>query len=118
MGCSAPTISTASLGQPDLLLRLAQRGGAEVGLALVVASARERDLARVPAQIVVALGEHRVQPAALEIQRHQHGGVGARPGPRAPSASSGVEQHAPEILVEVIVARRHPLTILAVSCGL
>jgi hypothetical protein len=33
----------------------------------------------VTAQVVVSLGEHGVEPAALDVQRHQHGRVGASP---------------------------------------
>ena len=43
--------------QADLLLRLAQRGRAEVGIAGISAATGERDLTGVPAQVSAALGE-------------------------------------------------------------
>ena len=58
-------------GQADLLLRLAQRGHAQVGVARVAASAGKGDLARVAAQVRAAPGEN-------------HDGLG-----RAPSSNSG-----------------------------
>ena len=57
--------------QPDLLVRLAQRGLDEL-LAGVAPPARERDLARVAAEVVPAAGEDGVQAVVLE-HRHQHG---------------------------------------------
>ena len=49
--------------QADLLLGLAQRGQAQVGLVVVLAAAGERDLAGVAAQVVAAAGEDGVQRA-------------------------------------------------------
>src|SRR5436305_2364445 len=43
--------------EADLLLRLAQRGRAEVGVLRIAAAAGERDLAGVAAQIGATLGE-------------------------------------------------------------
>ena len=64
--------------QPDLLVRLAQRGGGEVGVLGVAAAAGERDLAGVALEVVAALGEDGVQLAGLvEVERGEHGGLGA-----------------------------------------
>ncbi len=60
--------------EADLLLRLAQRRRSQVGVAVVAAAARERDLAGVAAQVGAALGEDEpglvVGPA---VERQQHG---------------------------------------------
>ena len=64
--------------EPDFLVRLAQRRGGEVGVLGVAASAGERDLAGVAAEVVAALGEDRVQLAVLvEVERGEDGGLGA-----------------------------------------
>ena len=59
--------------QADLLVGLAQRGHAQVLVGLVLAPARERDLARVAAEIITTFGQDGGQRIAVE--RHQHGGV-------------------------------------------
>jgi hypothetical protein len=63
--------------QADLLLGLAQGGQPQVGLVVVLAPAGERDLARVAAQVLAPAGEDRVQLAAGDVERHEHGGVDA-----------------------------------------
>ena len=55
---------------------LAQRGEAQVAVALVVAAARERDLARMATQVGAALGQHRAQLVLVAIERDQHSRVG------------------------------------------
>ena len=78
VGGRAPTISTASRRQADLLVRLAQRGRGEVGVLGVAAAARERDLAGVALEVVAALGEDELQLARrVEVERGEHGGLGA-----------------------------------------
>jgi hypothetical protein len=63
--------------QADLLLGLAQGRQAQVGLVVVLAAARERDLARVPAQVLAALGEDRVEGAVGDVERDEDRGVDA-----------------------------------------
>jgi hypothetical protein len=63
--------------EPDLLFGFAQRGGAQVGFALIAAAARERDLARVAAEIVTAAGENRVELALVEVERYEDRRLGA-----------------------------------------
>ena len=79
VGVSAPDDVDGLARQPDLLLGLAQRGVAQVLLALldVLATAGEGDLAGVPAQVVAAAREDGVQLAVQHVQRHEHGGVDA-----------------------------------------
>ena len=63
--------------QPDLLVRLAQRGGGEVGVLGVAAPAGERDLAGVALEVVAALGEDEMRLALLvEVERGENGGLG------------------------------------------
>ena len=78
--------------QPDLLLGLAQRGQPQVGLVVVLASAGERDLAGVAAHVVAAPGEHRVQLAVGDVERHEHGRVDA-PVHVERRGVPGVEEH-------------------------
>jgi hypothetical protein len=66
--------------EPDLLLRLAQRGGGEVGVALVLAAAREGDLAGVAAQVGTALGEDQPRLLGPAEEGQEDGGVGAAAG--------------------------------------
>jgi hypothetical protein len=66
--------------EADLLLGLAQRGGGEVGVALVLAAAGEGDLAGVAAQVGAALGEDQPRLVRPAEERQQHGGVGPPPG--------------------------------------
>ena len=63
------------LGQPDLLLGLAQRGVAQILLLDVLSAARERDLAGVAPQVVPAPGEDRVELAVRDVERDEHGSV-------------------------------------------
>ena len=62
-------------GQTDLLVGLAQRRRSQIGIALVAATAGERDLARVAAKVGAALGEDRPQLTLIDVQRNQHRGV-------------------------------------------
>ena len=63
--------------QPDLLVRLAQGGGGQVGVLGVAPPAGERDLAGVALEVVAAFGEDRVQLAVLvDVERRQDGGLG------------------------------------------
>ncbi len=65
-------------GQPDLLEGLAQRGGLQVGVAVVGPAARKRHLAGVPAQVVVAARQDDGQLAAgVDEEGDEHRGVGA-----------------------------------------
>ena len=86
--------------QADLLVRLAQRGGGEVGVLGVAAAAGERDLAGVALEVVAALGEDEMRLAALvEVERGEDGGLGAAvdvDGQRG----VGREQRAAELLRE------------------
>jgi hypothetical protein len=60
--------------QPDLLVRLAQRG-LDQALARVAAPAGEGDLPGVAAQVGAALGQDRVQAAGVMEQRDEDGRV-------------------------------------------
>jgi hypothetical protein len=62
--------------QADLLLRLAQGGGGEVGVLLVAAAAGEGDLAGVAAQVGAALGEDEARLLGPAVERQQDRGVG------------------------------------------
>lgn len=57
--------------EADLLLGLAQRCGGEVGVAIVPAAARERDLAGMPAQVGPPLGEDQPGLVGPAEQRQQ-----------------------------------------------
>src|SRR5438270_685962 len=104
--------------QPDLLLGLPERGGAQVRLAFVVAPTRERDLAAVAAQVVPAFGEHGMELPSVEVQGHQHRGIRATADVQRQSLL-GWEQHALKLVVNRLAgpvhcepglpARRHPL---------
>jgi hypothetical protein len=64
------------------------------------------------AQVVSALGEHDVQVAILEVERHEH------PGVRAPvdverDRVVRVEQYASELLADLCCRGLHPPTIFA-----
>ena len=77
--------------EADLLLGLAQRRRAEVGVARVAAPAGKGDLAGVAAQVGAALGEDQARLLGPAVERQQHRRVvtGAR---RASSALwSGVD---------------------------
>ena len=64
--------------QPDLLVRLAQRGRREVRVLGVAAATGERDLTRVALEVVAALGEDEMRFAVLvEVERGEDGGLGA-----------------------------------------
>jgi len=76
-GLQRPDQLDARARQADLLLRLAQRGQAQVGLVVVLTPARERDLARVAAKVVMALGEDGVQRAVAHEQGDEDGSVDA-----------------------------------------
>ncbi len=83
-------------GQPDLLLRLAQRGEAQVAVGRVLAPTRERDLARVAAQVVAAPGQDRVDGVvAVEEERHEDGRVRAAEDVEV-LGPDRVEQHRPQ----------------------
>ena len=69
-GASAPSISTSSGGETELLLRLAQGRRRQVRVLVLRETARERDLARVPRQVV---GPARQDEAVLD-EREQHRG--------------------------------------------
>ena len=89
VGCSAPRISTASAGSPISSSASRSAVATQVGLALVVATARKRDLAGMAAEVVAALGEHGVELAVLDVERNEHRRVGA-PADLERIASSGV----------------------------
>jgi hypothetical protein len=63
--------------EADLLLRLAQRRGAQVGVLGVLAAAGERDLAGVAPEVVAPPGQDDVRLVADEEERNQDGRVGA-----------------------------------------
>ncbi|MEZ5077482.1 MAG: hypothetical protein R2725_08570 [Solirubrobacterales bacterium] len=65
--------------EADLLLGLADRGGGEVGVFLVVAAAGEGDLAGVAAQVGPALGEDQPGLVGPAVERQQDGGVDLDP---------------------------------------
>ncbi len=69
---SSPTMVTRPGSSADLLVRFAQRGGAQVLLGLLTAT-READLAGVRAQVPGAAGQHHPGLAVLLEQRCQHG---------------------------------------------
>ena len=78
VGCSAPISSTPLGLQADLLVRLAQGCRAQVGVLGILAAARERDLARMAAQILTPAGQHdRRLARCVQEQRDEHGCVGA-----------------------------------------
>ena len=54
-------------------MNLAEGGVAEVFVGVILAPARERDLAGVPAQVAAPLGEDRCE--RLAVERHEDGGV-------------------------------------------
>ena len=61
-----------------LLVRLTQRGRAEVRVLRILATAGERDLAGMAPQVVAAAGQHdRRLAAGVQEQRDEHGRVGA-----------------------------------------
>lgn len=62
--------------ETDLLLRLTQRGGREVGVGLVPASAGERDLAGVTAQVGAPLGEDEAGLVRPAVERQQYSRLG------------------------------------------
>ena len=57
--------------EADLLLRLAQRGGGQIGVALVPAPAGKRDLARVAAQVRTPLGKDEARLVGPAVERQQ-----------------------------------------------
>jgi hypothetical protein len=57
--------------EADLLMGLAQRGGCEVGVGVVLASAGKRDLAGVPSQVRPPLGEDQAGIIRPAIERQQ-----------------------------------------------
>jgi hypothetical protein len=61
--------------EPDLLLGLADRGRGEVRVGLVVAAAREGDLAGVAPQVGAPLGEDQPRLPRPAVERQQDGGV-------------------------------------------
>jgi hypothetical protein len=61
--------------EPDLLLRLAQRRRRQVGVTLVLASAREGDLAGVAPQVGSSLGEDQARFVGPAVKRQEDGGV-------------------------------------------
>ena len=79
--------------EADLFVGLAQRGRQVVGVLGIDAAARERDLARVMAHAVGALGEHQAGLAAIDDRheyRRAYEGTGrhhAAPSPLEPCAS-------------------------------
>ena len=71
----------AVAGEPDFLLRFAQRGLDAVFIAAFDAPARKTDLARMVLEMRRALGQEHVQFAVTRHQWHQHRGEHhARPG--------------------------------------
>ncbi|HEU5141826.1 MAG TPA: hypothetical protein VFU04_01590 [Solirubrobacterales bacterium] len=59
----------------DLLLRLAQRGGGEIGIAFVAATAGKGDLAGVTAQVGPPLGEDEARLVGPAVEGEEDGGV-------------------------------------------
>jgi hypothetical protein len=58
--------------EADLLLGLAQRGGGEVDVDVVLAPAGKRDLAGVPPQVRAPLGEDQARLVGIAIEGQQH----------------------------------------------
>jgi succinyl-diaminopimelate desuccinylase len=90
--------------EPDLLARLAQRGGAQVGVARFDEPTRERDFARMTAKMPGALGEHERRVRSLDEQAQDggesivRGGLGTwilieRGAQRAPHVERGAGFH-------------------------
>jgi hypothetical protein len=65
--------------EADLLLRLAQGGGAQIGVALVPAPAGEGDLAGVTPQVGAPLGEDQPGLVRPSVERQQNRGLDLRP---------------------------------------
>ena len=65
--------------EADLLLRLAQGGGREVGVIIVASSPGEGDLAGVAAQVGAALGEDQAGVVGPPVERQQDRGVDLAP---------------------------------------
>jgi len=59
-------------GEPDLLLRLAQRGVRRRGIAFLEPAAGKADLPRVVVKVVGAPGQQHRRGLAAHHQRHQH----------------------------------------------
>ena len=96
--------------QPDLLLGLAQGGCDEIAIGVIVAAARERDLAGVAAQIIAAAGEHGVELVVLQVERHEHGRIGSAADLERDRLLR-CEQHARQLVVDRSPRRRHPAEI-------
>ena len=107
MPSSSATISTASGVEPDLLVRLAQRGGPQVGVdARVELAARERDLALVRRHRLGPLGEDHAGLAVGFEQRDEHGGRRRCRSTSGTAAPTGGEQRRAGARTSSSVSRR------------
>ena len=89
---SVPSTRTPgrSASRPTSSARLAQGGRDEVGVRRLGPAARERDLARVVAAAVGALGEDDARLAVLvRVEQDQHRGRPRRRSRRRPTAAAG-----------------------------
>ena len=75
MSSICPMTLTCAGVEPDLLLRLTQRRERQVRVGRVHRATGKRHLAPVRLHAVGALGEDDMQLAAVEVQRHEHGGA-------------------------------------------